>query len=211
MNRYVMLLASLLLWTPDVLATPLHLKVSVGDAAAVRTLLKKGADPNITDEFGRSPLYLAATMPYSFGDYAAVIAALLQAGADPNAPNRLRQTPLHETAASGHAAVVAALLQADADPSATDVSGRTPLYNAAASGHAAVVAALLQAGADCAKRTAFLETAFSIAQKKLNEFADLEKNAREAGLDVRRNGRTPAEDKSRYNAVVQLLIKHGTC
>ena len=67
-----------------------------GDTAAVKTLLEAGADPNLNNENGLSPLYLS--LP-SQNRNSNVVKMLLEAGADPNViyqpPERKpAQTPL---------------------------------------------------------------------------------------------------------------------
>lgn len=62
--------------------TPLHVVMS---ADQTRALLEAGADPNVPDEFGRTPLHVNSIMPLPGGDSLEVIDLLLEAGADPNA------------------------------------------------------------------------------------------------------------------------------
>lgn len=74
--------------------TPLHVARDVGD---VRTLLNAGADPNVQDWIGRTPLHHAVV---GYKD-PAIITALLEAGADPDVQDQegrdvlsaLRQRP----------------------------------------------------------------------------------------------------------------------
>jgi uncharacterized protein len=116
-----------------------------GDLAAVKTLLKDGADVNAAQGDGMSALHWAADR----GD-APLAEALLYAGANVQAQTRIGQyTPLHIAARSGSAAVASLLLKAGADvDSRTTTSGVTPLHLAAASGSAATVGVLLDARAD---------------------------------------------------------------
>ena len=74
--------------------TPLHVSRDTDD---VRTLLNAGADPNVQDWIGRTPLHLAVV---GYKD-PAIITALLEAGADPDVKDQegrdvltaLRQRP----------------------------------------------------------------------------------------------------------------------
>ena len=58
--------------------------------SVARLLLEYGADPNIQNDYGRTPLHHAA----SFGTKE-IVKELLDYEADPNVPNNNRWTPLH--------------------------------------------------------------------------------------------------------------------
>jgi ankyrin repeat protein len=116
-----------------------------GDAAAVKALLKEGADVNAARGDGMSALHWAAER-----GNAEIASVLLYAGANASAVTRIGQyTPLHVAARSGSPGVVELLLKAGAAVDALAVpSGATPLHLAASSGNAAVITRLLDAGAD---------------------------------------------------------------
>jgi ankyrin repeat protein len=116
-----------------------------GDVAAVKALLKEGADVNAARGDGMSGLHWAAER-----GSAEMAAALIYAGANVSAVTRIGQyTPLHVSARSGSAAVADQLLKAGAQVDARAVpSGATPLHLAASAGSAAVITRLLDAGAD---------------------------------------------------------------
>ena len=61
-----------------------------GHAATIRLLLDRGVDPNVTGEFGRSPLWRAC-----FLGHEEAMQALLEAGADPRIPNEMGEQPVH--------------------------------------------------------------------------------------------------------------------
>ena len=116
-----------------------------GDVAAVKSLLKEGADPNVSRGDGLSALHLAAQE----GDLE-IAKELLGAGAKVTAKTRIGDyTPLHLASGSAHAAVVRALIAAGADPGAVSTtSGVTPLHLAAkALNGEGAVRALLEGGA----------------------------------------------------------------
>ena len=60
--------------------------------ATVQALASAGADPNIKDNIGDTPLHDAVIL---FGRPVAYINALLAAGAEPNARDSRGRTPLH--------------------------------------------------------------------------------------------------------------------
>jgi len=79
----------------------LHSAASAGDAERVRELLKKGADPNVRDEYGNTPLHVAA-----YEGHVDVVRLLLEHGADPTVKNKDGDTPLDLARARGHREVV---------------------------------------------------------------------------------------------------------
>jgi ankyrin repeat protein len=116
-----------------------------GDTAAVKKLLKDGADVNGAQGDGMSALHWAAER----GDQE-MADALIYAGANISAVTRIGQyTPLHLAAKNGSAAVAKALIKAGADVNAkTTNSGVTAMHMAAASGSAEVIHLLADAKAD---------------------------------------------------------------
>ncbi len=126
-------------------ASPVADAAERGDVAAVKSLLKDGADVNAAQGDGMSALHWAADR----GD-AALAEILLYAGASTSAQTRIGQyTPLHLAGKSGSAAVASALLKAGADVNGRSTnSGVTALHLAASSGNPAVVTVLLDAKAD---------------------------------------------------------------
>ena len=123
-----------------------------GDVAAVRTLLRGGADPNEAQGDGLTPLHVSAQE----GNLD-IVKLLIGAHANVEAKTRLGDyTPLHLASGAAHEAVVRALLDAGADPAATTTStGVTPLHLAAkAVNGARVVRVLMQKGAPVNAREA---------------------------------------------------------
>jgi ankyrin repeat protein len=111
-----------------------------GDAPMVKFLLTQGADPNLQDEAGDTPLLLAA------GRNSAVTRALVEAKADVNLANLEGRTPLIASAQYEVESVVL-LLDAGADVSHRDSTGVTALVVAKASGAAEIETILREAGA----------------------------------------------------------------
>ncbi len=122
--------------------TPLIEAVRGGDAAAVRTLLDRGADADARAADGATALHWAA-----YADDLASVELLIAAGADVVARNRAGVTPLSLAAATADAALVARLIEAGADPDGRLPGGETPLMMAARTGRVEVLAVLLDRGA----------------------------------------------------------------
>src|SRR5687768_3501505 len=98
-----------------------------GDLAAVRSLIKAGAEADAARGDGRTALDRAAEL-----GQLDLLGALISAGANLNSRTRLgRHAPLHVAATNGHGAAVLALVRAGADPHAASVGGSTPLHAAA--------------------------------------------------------------------------------
>ena len=116
----------------------------LGDAAAVRALLKSGADVNAAQADGMTALHWAAQK----GD-AALAGMLLAAGANARATTRLGgYTPMHLASQAGHAKVVAALLASGAGADVTTATGASPLMLAACAGSVETASRLVENGAD---------------------------------------------------------------
>ena len=130
------------------------------DVAAVRALLKQGADVNAAQGDGMTALHWAA----SLGD-STLTQMLISAGANVRATTRLGGlTALHMASQAGHAPVVAALVAAGADPNLATSTGASALMLAARSGSAETATRLVEVGADInrAEKT-FGQTALMVA------------------------------------------------
>jgi len=92
-----------------------------GDASLVRELLSQGADPDVRDRKGYTPLHLAAAR-----GAAEIVELLLAYGADANIAGEGDVTPLHVAIYGGSADVVRLLLEYGGNPNARDAGGRTP-------------------------------------------------------------------------------------
>ena len=130
--------------------TPLQTAIKFGHPKIVSLLLLRGANPNMIDYLGISPLMSAVvcregnTNPQmrkagdmvSFQDssgrtreevYSEIIPYLLKAGASANFTGKQGTTPLHRSAQFCDSTTVQLLLQYGADPNAKNQSGKTPL------------------------------------------------------------------------------------
>ena len=139
---------------------PVAAAAQAKDAAAVRKLIKDGADVNAAQGDGMTALHWAALN----GD-AELASMLLFAGANVGARTRIGgYTPLHLAAQVGHANVIAPLIASGAQVGAATTTGATALMHAAHSGNADGVRTLIENGADPnVKETANGQTALMFA------------------------------------------------
>jgi uncharacterized protein len=115
-----------------------------GDLAAVRALLKQGADVNAPQGDGMTALHWAAHK-----DHQEMVQTLLYGGAKPGASLRINgMTPLFFAGQNGNPNTVDMLLKAGADANAALKNGATALMYAARAGNAAAINRLLEAGAN---------------------------------------------------------------
>ncbi|CEJ90686.1 hypothetical protein VHEMI06451 [[Torrubiella] hemipterigena] len=104
-------------------------------------LLSRGADPNKQDDFGRTPLFMAAGVT---GDLD-VLKMLLEHGALIDIRDYYECTPLMAAVRNGHADVVQFLLtRNDADINAVDVLGRSVSWWAARTANVQIIQSLHQ-------------------------------------------------------------------
>jgi uncharacterized protein len=132
------------------------------DRSAVRSILEKKADVNVTEGDGTTALHWA-----SYADDLEAADLLIRAGANVNAANDLGVTALWTASENGSTAMVRRLLQAGANPDRALLAGETPLMVAARTGSAGVVELLLKKGANPNARGARGQTAlmWAVAQK----------------------------------------------
>jgi ankyrin repeat protein len=149
------------------------------DIAAVRKLLKEGADVNGSQGDGMTALHWAAMN--GDGEMASL---LLYAGANPSAETRLGGfTPLHLAAEGGFVSVIRPLITAGAKVNEPTSTGATPLMQAAASGNTEAVTVLVENGADSnLKEKANGQTALMFAAAR--DRADVVKTLIAKGADV---------------------------
>jgi ankyrin repeat protein len=93
----------------------LHIVVKRGDSTYLRFLLQKGADPNLRDGKGNTPMLLAVQ-----GGQADMIPILSAAKANPNLANQTGITPLILATQNRSIDMVRLLIAAKADPDQQD-------------------------------------------------------------------------------------------
>ncbi|MBL7222839.1 MAG: ankyrin repeat domain-containing protein [Candidatus Brocadiae bacterium] len=163
---------------------PLHLAAARRHVRMVGLLLRKGADPNMKDAFGSTPLCCAL-----YGGMASMCVldqvgiqmarTLVVHGADVRLQGIDGEAPLHIAASSGDKALVEFLLAEGAEIDVKDKEGVTALHRAVEGSHIRAAELLLERGAD--------------------------RNARDA------SGSTPLHYAARIHASgpTQLLLRHG--
>jgi ankyrin repeat protein len=155
--------------------TPLMYAAWVGSADAMKLLLDRGADPNLTNSSGSTALMMAVTelpkvrllvergadvnIATPRGRTALLLAALsepsadivrllLAAGANAKAVDAFQTTTLNAAAYGNDTETVRMLIDAGVAVDAVDFQGFTPLINASSNGNLAVVRMLLAKGAN---------------------------------------------------------------
>jgi ankyrin repeat protein len=136
---------------------------NLGNVAAVRALLERGANVNAQTADGWTALMIAAQ-----NGHVEVVKALLDSGANVDAQNVDGWTALMAAAQSGHFEVVRALLAGGADVNVKNEIGAIALMDAAKNGHVEVVKVLLEGGADVNAQEEEGFTALTIAAGKGN-------------------------------------------
>jgi len=178
----------------------------------VRSLLAKGANPNLARTDGVTPLYIAAQ-----NGHADIVELLLANKANPNlARTDDGATPLNVAVQNGHTDIVELLLANKANPNlARTDNGATPLYMAAQIGHTAIVNHLLLA------ENIIIDSGISAITKILIDFATQKNRATEvtALLKSHNNNRLPKtiSDFTPLHAAVffghldiaKTLLEHG--
>jgi ankyrin repeat protein len=100
--------------------TALHIAAQRRDIVWLVFLANKGANPNIADNRGVTPLMLASSLGFFEG-----VDALIKAGARVDEPNGAGETPLISAVHRRDTQMMRVLLEAGADPDRSDNSGRT--------------------------------------------------------------------------------------
>ena len=148
--------------------TPLSKAVELNDYKLVGFLVKNGAIPNIANDNGEIPLYLAAKNGYDIIS-GILIAKSPDAYSDANWTSLIGETLLNIATANGHLEIVNLLIRNGAEVNTTDHLDNTALCIAAAKGYDSLVEVFLQNEADVNHRNLKGETPLIIASEQKND------------------------------------------
>jgi len=143
-----------------------------GHINTLAVLLKAGADANIQDNDGITPIFKASEQGYVMA-----VALLLAHQADPNLYDNIGRTPLMIASRNGYQNIVEALVAHDANVNAIEqlepnshrdisIGGMTALIYASRGGHAEIAEFLLKHGADRRLSSNTGETALGVAKQR---------------------------------------------
>src|SRR5215471_11365847 len=108
------------------------------DKKAILALLQQGADINVRDAQGRTPVMIA-----TYQHNTDMVRALLQAGADVNIRDNNKENPLLHSAAKGWLDILKLSIEAHADTRLTNRFGGISIIPASERGHVEIVRELL--------------------------------------------------------------------
>jgi ankyrin len=130
--------------------TPLHVALCFGGAKVTQLLLEHGANPNLRNVIGQTPLHGALTKitDYFKDNYFDAVRLILECGADVEALDDDHSTPLHVASRYGSVKAVRLLLEHRAYIEALDNRGSAPLHIASERGHGKAACQLLEHGAN---------------------------------------------------------------
>ncbi|CAG0903091.1 unnamed protein product, partial [Cyprideis torosa] len=211
--------------------TPLLHATQNGRHSVVDALIANGAEPNIANHYGTSPLHrakLAETAELliakgakvdaknednetplfsaTMGNRPSVVEVLIAHGADPNINNEFKSTPLHQARSAGAAEL---LIQKGAEVNTKNTFGETPLFFATWGNRHSVVEVLLAHGADPNIANHYGTSPLHQARSAGTAELLIAKRAEVNAQDER--GKTPlfvATDWNRHS-VVEVLLANG--
>jgi len=222
----------LMAWTTAAHATSLIDLVAKGDVQGVKAAIAHGADVNVKNKYGDTPISWASRNGHadvvkmlldhgvkindknellrdaSMGGLLWLVRDMLAKDANVNATNKWGRTALYGASWEGHTDVVKLLLTHNANVNARNKDGDTPLRWAAWKGHSEIVKILLTHGAKISDKNEMLRNAAGggllwLVQDMLTKGADV--NAED------QYGNTPLHWASMKNHadVVRLLLTHN--
>ena len=189
-------------------ATALHWAAHWNDLDTAHLLLRAGANADVANDYGVTPLALACTNASD-----AMVATLLAAGADATLARSTGETPLMTCARTGNVAAVRALLASGADVNAAEpAQAQSALMWALSAGHTPIARTLVDMGADVHARSASGFTPLMFAARMGDDEAARMLLAAGAGLnDTAEDGVTPllVATVRGHTALALMLLDRG--
>lgn len=210
------------LWSASAQAAGIAAAVRNDNLAQARQLIGSGADVNLPEADGTTPLLWAV-----YNASPELVKLLLDAGADPNIANDLDITPLLQASRNGDVDMIRALLAKGAKLTDAQLTSEPPLLAAARLGSVDAVKVLLSAGADVngteplnqqtALMWAVAKGHLEVTKTLLDAGANVNKQARVSELTERKNADFPSGGfaalhwaaRDGNEAMIDLLLKHG--
>ena len=175
----------------------LHRAVSQGYLPDILHIIHSGADVNMGDICGKTPLIVAAEKGYNH-----IIIALIDEGADANKGDNMGVTPLMNAAQNGAEDCLCTLLGLGADVNQQDTVGCTALHEACTYGRLTIIRALLKSGADVNVSTLYNWTPLMVTSHR--GYVESTRLLLENGADV--NTQRPDGSTAFTTAVINLRI-----
>jgi ankyrin repeat protein len=135
--------------------------VRYGELDEVQQIVKDGANVNVIETDGWTPLHEASNN----GDLETV-RFLVNSGADVDCKDMYENTPLHYNALCGHTEIVRFLVSKGADLDCKSKFGCTPLQFASCYGHIDAAFVLMDHGANLSIEDTWGDTSIDVAQSK---------------------------------------------
>nr|XP_034328415.1 uncharacterized protein LOC117689960 [Crassostrea gigas] len=173
-------------------------------------LLSNGADVNLCDEDGASPLYKACQ-----NEHDSIVQLLLSNGADINLCDEDGASPLYIACQNGHDYTVKLLLSNGADINLCDEDEASPLYIACRNRHDSIVQLLLSNGADINLCDEDKDGASPLYIACRNRHDSIVQLLLKNGADINlfdKNGASPLyiACQNGHDSIVKLLIERAT-
>ncbi len=179
-----------------------------GNIASITELLNSGANINIKDDKGETPLHLAVT-----GGFTSVASILLERGADAGLANMKGVTPLMIAAFKNYTDIVKLLIAAKVAVDSESRNGFTALMLASQAGNLEVIKLLLDSGAQIEKNTAHGNSALhsAVYGGKPEAVKLLIDNGADPNSPIAPNQTTPLilGVQRGFDTVVELLLSSG--